>query len=209
MRTPCRSIAVSQEATKTFMLSTTSKTRNLKLTTKDSDFANTCISLTKEFEAMSSPVKSSLPTRGQNTTLRIVTTGVQPNRNTATPLRVPSSFAVSDVKNNHSVSSPATFQCQNSLNEPSRCTARKTTPHPKVCWTDKPVEMECVSPEQAQISTTPMKEINTLNLSGIQPLKETPAEKDQRNMSSQVLVPMWILLNKLIPYFHDFKNAGP
>lgn len=186
MLTPCKDNTITKEATKTFTISETSKTRNCKdnlQTTENSDFTNTCISLTKEFEAMSSPDKASIPMhqncRGQKAVTPGITTGAQPNKNSGTPLRVPSSFTVS----NDSV-----FQTVNSLNESSKCTSRKATPHPKVCWTNKPVEPECTSPEKALNrfgSGTPVREsVNELNLSGIQPLRETPADKDQQNMSA-------------------------
>ena len=192
-RTPQRRIPFGQEPMKTFTLSATSKMRNLKLATDDSDFARTRISLTKEFEAMSSPVKSSLPARGQNmVSAKGDVSVVQANSSSTTPLQVPSSFtAVSRTNTSNSVSSPVTVLCQNSLNKPLRCPTKQGTPHPKICWGEKHgnVNPQCNSPEQAQnVSAlcTPMRDTNQFNLSGIQPLKETPADKNQRLSSGKV-----------------------
>ena len=195
--TPQRRIPFDQEPMKTFTLSATSKMRNLKLATDDSDFASTQISLTKEFEAMSSPAKSSLPARGQNmVSAKGEVSVVQANSSSTTPLRIPSSFtAVSgtNTSTSNSVSSLGTVLCQNSLNKPLRCPTKQGTPHPKICWGEKHgnVSPQCTSPEQAQnVSTicTPMRDTNQFNLSGIQPLKETPAEKNQRLSSGKVLI---------------------
>lgn len=195
--TPQRRIPFDQEPMKTFTLSATSKMRNLKLATDDSDFASTRISLTKEFEAMSSPAKSSLPARGQNmVSAKGDVSVVQANSSSTTPLRIPSSFtAVSgtNTSTRNSVSSLGTVLCQNSLNKPLRCPTKQGTPHPKICCGEKHgnVNPQCNSPEQAQnVSTicTPMRDTNQFNLSGIQPLKETPAEKNQRLSSGKVLI---------------------
>ena len=192
-----RRIPFDQEPMKTFTLSATSKMRNLKLATDDSDFASTRISLTKEFEAMSSPAKSSLPARGQNmVSAKGEVSVVQANSSSTTPLRIPSSFtAVSgtNTSTSNSVSSLGTVLCQNSLNKPLRCPTKQGTPHPKICWGEKHgnVSPQCTSPEQAQnVSAlcTPMRDTNQFNLSGIQPLKETPAEKNQRLSSGKVLI---------------------
>ena len=194
-RTPQRRIPFDQEPMKTFTLSATSKMRNLKLATDDSDFARTRISLTKEFEAMSSPVKSSLPARGQNmVSAKGDVSVVQANSSSTTPLRIPSSFtAVSgtNTSTSNSVSSLGTVLCQNSLNKPLRCPTKQGTPHPKICWGEKHgnINPQCNSPEQAQnVSAlcTPMRDTNQFNLSGIQPLKETPADKNQRLSSGKV-----------------------
>ncbi|CAH3186205.1 unnamed protein product, partial [Porites evermanni] len=194
--TPQRRIPFDQEPMKTFTLSATSKMRNLKLATDDSDFARTRISLTKEFEAMSSPVKSSLPARGQNmVSAKGDVSVVQANSSSTTPLQVPSSFtAVSRTNTSNSVSSPGTVLCQNSLNKPLRCPTKQGTPHPKICWGEKHgnVNPQCNSPEQAQnVSAlcTPMRDTNQFNLSGIQPLKETPADKNQRLSSGKIRGP--------------------
>ena len=196
-QTPCRGRTSTTQAMRTFTLSATSKTHinnksNLQ-TTENSDLANTRISLTKEFEALSaSPAMAKFPT-GQNYTEQktlISVTGVQPSRNTAMSLRVTSSFTASD--NNSTVLSPATFQCQNSLNHSSNCPPRRVTPHPKTYWTNKPVEPECTSPDLDQNtfgSATPSRESNDLNLSGILPLRETPIDKEQQKTSTtQVFV---------------------
>ena len=192
-----RRIPFDQEPMKTFTLSATSKMRNLKLATDDSDFASTRISLTKEFEAMSSPAKSSLPARGQNmVSAKGEVSVVQANSSSTTPLRIPSSFtAVSgtNTSTSNSVSSLGTVLCQNSLNKPLRCPTKQGTPHPKICWGEKHgnVSPQCTSPEQAQnVSAlcTPMRDTNQFNLSGIQPLKETPAEKNQQLSSGKVLI---------------------
>ena len=192
MKTPCRgSRTITTQAMRTFTLSATSKTdisnKPNHQTTENSDLANTRISLTKEFEAVSPPAKAKFPTE-QNCTEQktlISVTGVQLSRNTAMPLRVSSSFMASD--NNTTVLSPATFQCQSSLNQSSNCPPRRVTPHPKVCQTNKPVEPECASPDLAQNrfgSTTPSRESNDLNLSGILPLRETPVDKEQQKTST-------------------------
>ena len=195
--TPQRRIPFDQEPMKTFTLSATSKMRNLKLATDDSDFASTRISLTKEFEAMSSLAKSSLPARGQNmVSAKGDVSVVQANSSSTTPLQIPSSFtAVSgtNTSTSNSVSSLGTVLCQNSLSKPLRCPTKQGTPHPKICWGEKHgnVSPQCNSPEQAQnVSTicTPMRDTNQFNLSGIQPLKETPAEKNQRLSSGKVLI---------------------
>lgn len=193
--TPQRSILFEQEAMKTFMLSATSKMHNLKLATDDSDFANTRISLTKEFLAMSSPAKSSLPARGQNmVSAKGDMSVVKANSSSTTLLRILSSFtAVSGTNTSNSVSSHGTGLCQNSLNKPQRCPTKQGTPHPKICWGEKHgnVNPPCTFPEQAQnVSTicTPLRDTNQFNLSGIQPLKETPADKNQRLSSGKVLI---------------------
>ena len=192
-----RRIPFDQEPMKTFTLSATSKMHNLKLATDDSDFASTRISLTKEFEAMSLPAKSSLPARGQNmVSAKGDVSVVQANSSSTTPLRIPSSFtAVSgtNTSTSNSLSSLGTVLCQNSLNKPLRCPTKQGTPHPKICWGEKHgnVSPQCTSPEQAQnVSAlcTPMRDTNQFNLSGIQPLKETPAEKNQRLSSGKVLI---------------------
>ena len=196
MKTPCRGTTITTQAMRTFTLSATSKTHNNKLglqITENSDLTNTRISLTKEFEAVSPPAKAKFPTEestGQNTLTSVAVTGVQPSRNNAMPLRMPLSFTATD--NNTTALSPATFQCQSSLNQPSNCPPRRVTPHPKVCWTNKPVKPECASTGEAQNrfgGTTPSRESNDLNLSGIMPLRETPVDKEQQKTSTaQVFV---------------------
>lgn len=211
MKTPCRGRTITTQAMRTFTLSTTSKThinnKSNHQTTENSDLANTRISLTKEFEAVSaSPAMAKFPT-GQNCTEQktlISVTGVQPNRNTAMPLRVPLSFTASD--NNTTVLSPAIFQCQNSLNQSSNCPPRRVTPHPKICSTNKPVEPECTSPDLDQNrfgSTTPSRESNDLNLSGILPLRETPVDKEQQKTSTtQVFVAKCYKTLRQVGVFH-------
>lgn len=175
---PCMSATRSKQSLRAF---------NHSAETENPDFPNPCISLTKEFEAMSSPAKVSRSLQEQCKQQKPVTpketTSVQQNRNMATPLRVPSSFKVPD----NNISSPATFHCQNSLNEQSTCVSRKATPHSKVCWTDTPVKIEQSPPQKTQNTlrnATPMRESIDFNLSGIQVLGESPTDKDQQKMSS-------------------------
>lgn len=178
---PCRSATRSNQVIRTFTHS------------QNSDIGNTCISLTKEFDAMSTPAKVSCSLQEKSEGQKPVTPGgttrqsVKQNRNMATPLRVPSStsFIVSD-----NISSPAVLNCQNTLNEQLNCVPRKVTPHPKVCWADSPVKVEHSPLEKIQSTlrnATPMRESTDFNLSGIQALAETPKDKDQQmiNMSSQ------------------------
>ena len=154
---------------------------------------NTCISLTKEFDAMSTPAKVSCSLQEPSESQKTVTPGettkpsAKQNQKMATPLRVPSStsFIVSD-----NISSPTVFRCKNTLNEKLNCVPRKATPHPKVCWANSPVKVEHSPPRKIQSTlrnATPMRESIDFNLSGIQALGETPKDKDQQmlNMSSQ------------------------
>ncbi|XP_078348756.1 kinesin-like protein KIF18A isoform X2 [Oculina patagonica] len=181
---PCMSTTRSKQVNRAFTHSAT---------TEDPVFANPCISLTKEFEAMSSPAKVSRSLQEQCKQQKPVipreTTSAQQNRNMATPLRVPSSFKAPD---NNNFSSPAMFHCQNNLNEQSKCFPRKSTPHPKVCWTDTPVKGELSPPQKTQNTlrnATPMRESIDFNLSGIQVLGESPTDKDQHKNSSDQLRP--------------------
>lgn len=175
---PCRSATRSDQVMRTSTCS------------QNSDTGNACISLTKEFDAISTPAKVSCSLReqckGQKPVAPGETTSVKQNRNMVTPLRVPSStsFIVSD-----NLSSPAVFHCQNTLNEQLNCVPKKATPHPKVCWQDSPVKVEHSPPQKIQSTlrnATPMRESIDFNLSGIQALAETPNDNDQQmNMSSQ------------------------
>lgn len=180
---PCTSATRSKPAIRTLIHSAT---------TENPDLANPCISLTKEFEAVSSPAKVSRSLGEQHEQQKPVkpreTTCVQQNQNIATPLRVPSSIPFIPADNNK-FSSPAMLEhCQNSLSEQSKCVPRKATPHPKVCWTDTPVKVELSPPQKTQNTlhnATPMRESIDLNLSGIQVLGESPTNKDQQKTSSE------------------------
>lgn len=180
---PCRSATRSDQVTRTFTRS------------QNPDTGNTCISLTKEFEAMSTPAKVSCSLREQSEDQKPVTPGettrlsAKQNRNMATPLRVPSSTSfIVPVSDN--ISSPAVFHCQNALIKQLNCVPRKATPHPKVCWADSPVKVEHSPPQKIPNTlrnATPLRESINFNLSGIQALAETPKDKDQQmiNMPSQ------------------------
>lgn len=180
--TPCRSTTRGHQ-----VIRTTSH-----LTLENSEvLANTRISLTKEFEATSLPENLSHSVGGQCERPKTVTPGVTisvpKSQNMATPLRVPSN-------RNNCFESSAMFQNQNSVNGQSKSAPRKPTPHPKVCWTETSVELKSPSPKHTEISfhgnTTPMRVSCDLNVSGIQALGETPAEKDQQMAERQVMSSM-------------------
>lgn len=179
--TPCRSATRGDQVMRTFTHS------------QNPDIGNTCISLTKEFEAMSTPAKVSCSLREQSEGRKPMTQGettrltAKQKGTMATPLRVPSSTLLIVSGN---ISSPAVFRCQNALNEQLNCVPRKATPHPKVCWVDSPVKVEHSPPQKIQNTlrnATPMRESIDFNLSGIQALEETPKDKDHKmiDMSSQ------------------------
>ena len=168
-----------------------SRTFTHSATTENPDFANPCISLMKEFEAMSSPAKVSrsldkrceqqAPARSKEINSE------QQNRTTATPLRVPSNIPFKATDNNN-LASPAVYHCQNIVNELPKCVLRKATPHPKVCWTDTPVKVDLSPPQKTQNTlrnATPMRESIDFNLSGIQAIEDSPTDKDQQKVSSE------------------------
>ncbi|XP_068717868.1 kinesin-like protein KIF18A isoform X2 [Montipora capricornis] len=187
--TPCQpGASVSRDPTRTFSQSTTkinaSNCRPSRHSIEISDLANTRISLSKEFETVSPAAKTGQLTGetsmgvGQKlSTTSIVTTGVQPSRNNATPLRVPLSSRI--------LMSPATFQTPVRLSESLKCTSKKGTPHPGIiCWTEKPEE----ETKSMTCSATPLRESNNLNVSGILPLRQTPADKERPNAMPAVQV---------------------
>ena len=185
--TPCQpGASVSRDPTRTFSLSTTnaSNCRPSRHIIEISDLANTRISLSKEFETVSPAAKTGQLTGetsmgvGQKLcTTSIVTTGVQPSRNNATPRRVPLSSRI--------LMSPATFQTPIRLSESLKCTSKKGTPHPGIiCWTEKPEE----ETKSMTCSATPLRESNNLNVSGILPLRQTPADKERHNAMPAVQV---------------------
>lgn len=209
MRTPCgqASITLKTKAMRTFTLSATPKTCNNRpsiQTTDNFDFVNPCISLTKEFEAISPPVRAPLPIAqrctGQQTLIPSEISTVQSIQNIATQLKVPGSFTISD---NSATLPSATSQSQiNLMNNLSNCTSRKSTQHPKVCWTDKPVEPECTPAKQAKNKSglaTPLRESNDINISGILPLRETPADRDQHKMSTAQVLSRLLITIILLP----------
>ena len=182
LRTPIRKRQFNTPVANTDMMPCRSNQATRTSTcSQNSDIGNACISLTKEFDAMSTPAKVSCSLqercKGQKPVAPGETTSVNQNRNMLTPLRVPSS------------TSPAVFHCRNSSNEQLNCVPRKVTPHPKACWLNSPVKVEISPPQKIQSTlrnATPMRESIDLNLSGIQVLSETPKDKDQQmNKSSQ------------------------
>ena len=155
--TPCQpGASVSRDPTRTFSQSTTkinaSNCRPSRHSIEISDLANTCISLSKEFETVSPAAKT-----GQ--------------------LTGETSMGI--------LMSPATFQTPVRLSESLKCTSKKGTPHPGIiCWTEKPEE----ETKSMTCSATPLRESNNLNVSGILPLRQTPADKERPNAMPAVQV---------------------
>lgn len=172
LTTPCQgALSVSVDAKRTFAPSATANT-----SAKDINLANTCISLTKRFEAFS-PAAESVKTMGQSSTGQgpiassIVISGVQPNRKDVlvTPLREPLSLANS--------TSPATLRTPINLNKSSKFAATSSTPHLRIgCWADKPTVEDT---KGKMCSAKPLRESNSLDISGMLPLQQSPEDKEQ------------------------------
>ena len=170
LTTPCQgALSVSVDAKRTFAPSATATT-----STEDINLANTCISLTKRFEAFS-PAAESVKTMGQSSTGQgpiassIVISGVQPKRNDVTPFRQPSSLANS--------TSPATPWTPINLNKSSKFAATSRTPPLRIgCWADKPTVEDA---KGKMCSAKPLRESNSLDISGMLPLQESPEDKEQ------------------------------
>lgn len=172
LTTPCQgALSVSVDAKRTFAPSATANT-----SAKDINLANTCISLTKRFEAFS-PTAESVKTMGQSSTGQgpiassIVISGVQPNRKDVlvTPLREPLSLANS--------TSPATLRTPINLNKSSKFAATSSTPHLRIgCWADKPTVEDT---KGKMCSAKPLRESNSLDISGMLPLQQSPEDKEQ------------------------------
>ncbi|KAK2565398.1 Kinesin-like protein KIF18A [Acropora cervicornis] len=172
LTTPCQgALSVSVDAKRTFAPSATANT-----SAKDINLANTCISLTKRFEAFS-PTAGSVKTMGQSSTGQgpiapsIVISGVEPNRKDApvTPFRERLSLANS--------ASPATLRTPINLKKSSKFAATSSTPHLRIgCWADKPTVEDT---KGKMCSAKPLRESNSLDISGMLPLQQSPEDKEQ------------------------------
>ena len=172
LTTPCQgALSVSVDAKRTFAPSATANK-----SAEDINLANTCISLTKRFEAFS-PAAESVKTMGQSSTGQgpiassIVISGVQPNRKDVpvTPFREPLSRANS--------TSPATLRTPINLNKSSKFAATSSTPHLRIgCWADKPTVEDT---KGKMCSAKPLRESNSLDISGMLPLQQSPEDKEQ------------------------------
>ncbi|XP_074638351.1 kinesin-like protein KIF18A isoform X2 [Acropora palmata] len=172
LTTPCQgALSVSVDAKRTFAPSATANT-----SAKDINLANTCISLTKRFEAFS-PAAGSVKTMGQSSTGQgpiapsIVISGVEPNRKDApvTPFRERLSLANS--------ASPATLRTPINLKKSSKFAATSSTPHLRIgCWADKPTVEDT---KGKMCSAKPLRESNSLDISGMLPLQQSPEDKEQ------------------------------
>ncbi|XP_044184034.1 kinesin-like protein KIF18A isoform X2 [Acropora millepora] len=171
LTTPCQgALSVSVDAKRTFASSATAN-----MPAEDINLANTCISLTKRFEAFS-PAAESVKTMGQSSTGQgpiassIVISGVQPNRKDVpvTPFREPLSLANSTC--------PATLRTPINLNKPSKFAATSSTPLRIGCWADKPTVKDT---KGKMCSAKPLRESNSLDISGMLPLQQSPEDQEQ------------------------------
>ena len=170
LTTPCQGALSDLVDTKrTFAPSATENT-----SAEDISLTNTCISLTEKFEALS-PAAESVKTIGESSTGQrpnaptIVTSGVQPNRKNITPLREP--LLLTDS------TSPAMLQTPINLNKSSKFTVKSSTPHLRIsCWTDKPTLEDT---KGKMCSARPLRVSNSFDVSGMLPLQQTPADKEQ------------------------------
>ncbi|CAH3039984.1 unnamed protein product [Pocillopora meandrina] len=181
--TPCRSTSKHQK-----IITTSSQP-----TLENSD---TCISLTKEYEATQSVRKSTNSVGGGFERPKMATPGVTSSipkdQKLATPSRVPSASPFLPLNSNNCLKSPAMFYTKNNANDQSTSAPRKATPHPKVCWSESPVEtksssLTCNTAHNNLGNSTPVRVSRDLNLSGIQALAETPADKNQQKDAKQVI----------------------
>ena len=181
--TPCRSTSKHQK-----IITTSSQP-----TLENSD---ACISLTKEYEATQSLGKSTNSVGGGFERPKMATPGVTSSipkdQKLATPSRVPSASPFLPLNSNNCLKSPAMFYTKNNANDQSTSAPRKATPHPKVCWSESPVEtksssLTCNTAHNNLGNSTPVRVSRDLNLSGIQALDETPADKNQQMDARQVI----------------------
>lgn len=188
--TPCRSTSKHEK-----IIRTTSQP-----TLENSDTGtNTCISLTREYEITQSLRNVIHSMEGecerQKTATPGVTGSIPKDQKLATPLRVPSAVPFLPLNSNNVLMSPAMFHNKNGANKQSTSVSRKATPHPKVCWSESPVETKSPSPtyNTAQNNLgniSPVRVSTDLNLSGIQALDVTPADKNPQKDVRQITPPL-------------------
>ena len=193
--TPCRSTSKHQK-----IITTSSQP-----TLENSD---ACISLMKEYETTQSLGKSTNSVGGGFERPKMATPGVTSSipkdQKLATPSRVPSASPFLPLNSNNCLKSPAMFYTKNNANEQSTSAPRKATPHPKVCWSESPVEtksssLTCNTAHNNLGNSTPVRVSRDLNLSGIQVLDETPADKNQQKDAKQVISSINIYCTFKIP----------